>query len=113
MQKGACPNEYMGDWEKYNETSFTEKEDFDSHFNMEDIPSWCRLCPHKKILQRFWNKKFRRISWFLCSSDTLLLANVFENFRNMCLKINKLNPAKNFSGSELAWQAALKLVKGV
>ena len=34
-------------------------------------------------------------------SDILLLADVFENFRNMCLKIYKLDPAKNFSAPRL------------
>ena len=27
----------MDDWEKFNETSLAEKEDFCSHLNMEDI----------------------------------------------------------------------------
>ena len=31
------PSEYMDDWEKFNETLLTEKEDFYSHLNMEDI----------------------------------------------------------------------------
>ena len=35
-------------------------------------------------------------------SDTLLLAGVFENFRNMCLKIYELNPAKFLSAPRLA-----------
>ena len=37
MQKGVCPYEYMDDWERFNETSLPEKEDFYSHLNMEDI----------------------------------------------------------------------------
>ena len=40
--------------------------------------------------------------------STLLLADVFQNFRNMCLKIHQLDPAKFPSASRLAWQAALK-----
>ena len=44
-------------------------------------------------------------------SDTLLLADVFQNFRNMCLKIYELDPAKFLSPSGLAWQAALKKTK--
>ena len=44
-------------------------------------------------------------------SDTFLLADVFENFRNMCLKIYKLDTAKYFSAPGLAWQAALKNAK--
>ena len=44
-------------------------------------------------------------------SDTLLLANIFENFRNMCLKIYKLDPAEFLSAPGLAWQAALNKTK--
>ena len=36
-------------------------------------------------------------------STTLLLADVFENFINMCIKIYKLEPAKFFSPPGLAW----------
>ena len=41
-------------------------------------------------------------------SDTLMLADVFENFRNMCLKIYELDPAKFLSAPGLAWQADLE-----
>ena len=44
-------------------------------------------------------------------SDTLLLADVFENFRNMYLKIYERDPAKFLSAAGLAWQAALKKTK--
>ena len=44
-------------------------------------------------------------------SDILLLANVFENFTNMCLKIYELDSLKFLSGPGLAWQAALKKTK--
>ena len=44
-------------------------------------------------------------------SDTLLLADVFENLRNMCLEINELNPAKFLSAPGLASQAAFKKTK--
>ena len=45
------------------------------------------------------------------NSDTLLLANVLENFRNMYFEIYKLNPEKFTSAPELAWQAPLKRAK--
>ena len=41
-------------------------------------------------------------------SDTLLLADVFENFRDMCLKEYELDPAHFLSLPGLAWQACLK-----
>ena len=37
LQKGVYPNEHMDDWEKFNEKSLSEKQDFYSHLNMEDI----------------------------------------------------------------------------
>ena len=40
--------------------------------------------------------------------DTLLLADVFEKFRNMCLEIYELDPAYFVSAPGLAWQAYLK-----
>ena len=44
-------------------------------------------------------------------SKALLSADVFQNFRNMCLKIHELDPAKILSAPALAWQAALKMTK--
>ena len=38
-------------------------------------------------------------------SDILLLADVFDNFRNMCLKIYELDPRKFLSAPTLPWQA--------
>ena len=37
LRKGVYLHEYMDDWEKFNETSIPEKEDFYSHLNMEYI----------------------------------------------------------------------------
>ena len=37
LQKGVYPYEYVDDWEKFNETSLPEKEDFYSHLNIEVI----------------------------------------------------------------------------
>ena len=41
-------------------------------------------------------------------SDTLLLADVSENFRNMRIKMHKLHPANLFLAPVIAWQATLK-----
>ena len=44
-------------------------------------------------------------------SDLLLLADVFEKFRNMCLEIYELNPASFLIAPGLAWQAVFKNTK--
>ena len=44
-------------------------------------------------------------------SDTLLLHDVSENFRNMFLKIYELGPAKYLSAPGLAWETAVKNTK--
>ena len=44
-------------------------------------------------------------------SDKLLLADVFKNYRNMCIKIYELDPGKCLSAPGLAWQATLKMIK--
>ena len=41
-------------------------------------------------------------------SDTLLLADVFGNFRNKCIEIYGLDPAHFLSAPGLAWKASLK-----
>ena len=48
---------------------------------------------------------------FYGHSNTLLLADVFENFRNMCLEICELDPARFPIAPGLACQAILKQVK--
>ena len=44
----------------------------------------------------------------MAQSDTLLLADVFENFRNMCLETYELDPIYFVSATRLAWQACIK-----
>ena len=88
----------MDDWEKFNETSLPEKEDFYSHLNMEDITD-SDYAHTKRVL------KIKDLGKYHClyvESDTLLLADIFENFRNICLNIYELDPEKFLSATGLA-----------
>ena len=65
LQKGVYPYEHMHDWDKFNETSLPEKEDFCSHLNMEDITD--ADYTHEKKVCQDCEIKIRRISRFVCS----------------------------------------------
>ena len=49
---------------------------------------------------------------FYTLTNVFLLANVFENFREVCLQYYCINPAHNYTFSGLSWQAALKMMNG-
>ena len=44
-------------------------------------------------------------------ADVLLLADVFENFRDICIENHELDPAYYYTAPGLAWDAALKLTE--
>ena len=93
-----------------NETSLSEKQEFYSNLNMENITgsdyNYARTtCKYFEI------KNLDDYHDFYLKSNTVLLANTFENFRKMCLEIYELNPTKVLSAPGLAWQAALKKTK--
>ena len=58
-----------------------------------------------------WNKKFRWISRLNVQSDTLLLEDMFENFRNKCLEVYELDPVYFVSAPGLVWQVCLKKIE--
>ena len=91
----------MDDWEKFNETSLPETEHFYSHLNMEDITD-ADYAHAKRVSKNFEIKKLGEYHDLYAhdlylQSNTSLLADVFENFRNMCIKIYELDPAKFLS----------------
>ena len=53
-------------------------------------------------------KKYLEYHDLYVQSQTLLLADVFENFQNRYLEIYELDPVRFLTALRLAWQAALK-----
>ena len=96
----------MNDWNKISETALPEKKDF-SHLVMEDVTN-ADYAHKKRPCEDFAIKNLGQCQDLFLQDDILLLANVFENFRNMCLKIYELDPAKFLSVPGLAWQVTLK-----
>ena len=83
----------MNSCERFDKTLLPDQEVFYSSLNMEDITDVDHLGDYHD---------------FYVQSDKLLLAGVFENFRNKCIEICELDPAHFLSAPGLAWQACLK-----
>ena len=82
----------MDNWERFNETLLPDKETFYTNLNMEDITDVNYM--HAKIVfKTLINKNLGDYHDLFAQSDTLLLADIFENFRNMCIKVYELDPA--------------------
>ena len=100
----------MDEWEKFNKTTLPKKEEFYSNRNMEDITDVYYMHA-KRVCRDFEMKSFVDYHDFYLKSDTILLTDVFENFRKLCLEIYPLDAVKFLSVLGLAWQAALKKTK--
>ena len=107
---GVYPYKYMDDWERFNQISLPEKEDFYCRLNIEDITD-ADYADAKRVCVDFDTKHFGKYHDFYVQSNTLLLADVFENFRNMDLKIYDPDSARFVTAPGLALQAALKKTK--
>ena len=75
----------MDCWEKFNETSSPEKEDLYSHLNIEDINDE-DCTKNKKVCKYFKVKNLGEYYDLYVQCNTLMLADVFNNFRNIVLK---------------------------
>ena len=77
---------------------------------MEDITD-ADYAHAKRVCKDFQIKTLGEYHDLYVQNDTLLLADVFENLKNMCLDIYWLDPAKFRSAPGLAWQAVLRKTK--
>ena len=110
LRKGIYPYEDMDNWGKFDETTLPPKEAFYSNLNLENISD-----EDYEHAQKVWNiseiKNRGEYHDLHFQSDTLLLADVFENFRNKCIEIYELDPMYFVSAPGLAWQACLKMAE--
>ena len=83
---------------KFSEIILPAKEDFYSHLNMEDITD-ADYTHLKRVCKDFEIKNLGEYHDLFVQSDTLLLAYVLDNFRNLCLEIYELDPARFVTAS--------------
>jgi len=110
-RKGHYPYEWMDDIEKFNYPGLPPKEAFYSTLSQEGISD--EGYEHAKEVYDIFNcSKFEDYHMLYLKSDVLLLADVFENFRNTCMTYYKLDPANYLTAPGLAWDAML-LMTGI
>ena len=108
LRKGVYPYEYMDSWDKFDLPVPLDKKHYyselnDSNISDEDINHVKNVCNTLKItnLGQYHDLYVR--------SETALLADIFENFRDRYLDVDKLDPAYYLSAPGLSWHSGLKM----
>ena len=107
LRKGVYPYEYMDGWNKFNEKIIPGKELFYSNLTLENI-SETDYAHANNVFKKFCINNLGENHDLYVRSDTLLLADIFESFRQSYFKNYEFDPAHFVSLLGLAWQACLK-----
>ena len=106
-RKGVYPYEYMDSWDRFNETRLPPIDKFYSKLNGVGISE-----DDYKHATNVWNEfNIQNLGEYhdlYLRTDVVLLANVFEEFRNTCMKHYGVDPANFYTSSSLVWKACLK-----
>ena len=106
-RKGVYPYCYMDSFNKFQETSLPPKQAFHSDLTGEDISN--EDYNHaKQVWSTFHCQSLQDYHDLYLLTDTLLLADIFENFRKTCINTYNLDPAHYYTVPGLSWDAALK-----
>ena len=107
IRKGVYPYEYMDSWDRFEEKQLPSMVEFYSKLNMSGISEkdHQHAC---KVWNEFDSKNMGDYHDLYVETDVILLANVFESFRKVCLDNYGLDPAHFYTVPGLAWKACLK-----
>ncbi|XP_048581405.1 uncharacterized protein LOC125561322 [Nematostella vectensis] len=110
LRKGVFPYDWFDGFSKLDATQLPQREAFHSILNGTEISEEDHLHA-RRVWEVFGMGTMRDYHNLYLESDVLLLADVFENFRDVCLKNYDLDPAWYYTAPGLAWDAALKTTK--
>jgi len=106
-RKGVFPYEWFDSPEKFNATELPSIEEFHSHLSGD-----CKPLEYQ-YAQLVWKttkcKTFRDYHDLYLECDIRLLADVFENYRDITMKNYGLDPVCYITSPSLAWDAMLKM----
>ena len=107
-QKGFFPYDYMDNIEKLKDPTPPPQKAFYSKLTGKGINNY--NYNHVLNVWKTWKMKtFKEYLELYNVTDVLLLADVFENFRDICLKNYGLDPVYYYTAPGLAWDACLKM----
>ena len=107
VRKGVYPYEYMDSWSKFEEDRLPSINDFYSKLNMSGI-SDDDYEHAKRVWGEFGLRNLVEYHDLYLKTDVILLSNVFEKFRKVCMENYEVDPAHFYTTAGLAWQACLK-----
>lgn len=109
-QKGIFPYSYLDSLTKLSNTELPSKLDFYDSLQDKHI-SDIEYERAKRVWNLFSCKNLSDYSDLYLKADVILLSDIFENFRKICMKTYNLDPASFFTLPALSWQAMLKFTK--
>ncbi|XP_029673848.1 uncharacterized protein LOC115241990 [Formica exsecta] len=106
-RKGVFPYEYVDDVDKLLETRLPPREAFHSSLT-GDVISESDYARAIRVWERFRVETLGDYSDLYLKTDVLLLADVFENFRDACMRSYNLDPTYYYMLLGYTWDAMLK-----
>ena len=107
LQKGVYAYDYINSWDRLDEKQLPPQSEFYSKLSEQGITD-----DQYKHAQTVWDafecKTLGDYHDLYMLTDVLLLADVFESFRNVCDTAFELDPAHYFTTPNFAWDAMLK-----
>ncbi len=107
-QKGVFPYEFMDCFNKLQYGKLPEKKEFHSKLNNTDISNE-DYAHAQNVWKTFGCKTMHNYHNLYLKTDVLLLPDIMENFRKLCMKNCRLDPMWYYTVPGLAWDAALKI----
>lgn len=107
LRKGVFCYRYLDDIRKFDDKKLPPIEDFYNDLNQEPL-SKSNYEHALKVWDKFECRSLGDYHDLYLTSDLLILADIFQNFRRFCLRFYKLDPAHYLSGPQLSFDALLK-----
>ena len=107
VRKGVYLYEYMDSWSKFEEDRLPSIDDLYNKLNMSRI-SDDDYKQAKRVWGEFGSRNLGEYHDLNLKTNVILLSNIFEKFRKVCMENYGLDPAHFYIAPGLVWQACLK-----